>query len=320
MKRPKILKLFLMLFTVLLFTAGFIVWKSITNAKDEKTVPIAMALDDGYLYPTIVSITSMMENAKKDTVYDLYIMHPDEFSDDSKEKLNFLGAKYKNCNVKLINMKNEYANANESRHITTPAYYRLSLSDLLPKLDKILWLDGDTLIFDDLHEMYNLDPKDNYYLAYLDDKQGRTPLKEFGLSDDEYVCDGVMVVNLKKLREDDMISKFKNFIELYNDKLVQHDQTVINAVCYGKIGILSPRFGMFNYGKTGRKMYDYVDRLTSKNKYTYKDMDDAMNNLVVLHCVCKPWKEAGCSFADAWWKYAQKTECYEEIYNKYRIF
>ena len=29
------------------------------------TVPIAMALDDGYTYPTIVAMTSMLENANK---------------------------------------------------------------------------------------------------------------------------------------------------------------------------------------------------------------------------------------------------------------
>ncbi len=318
MNRTKVFKLLLVFFAVILCGTGFFVWKFL-SADNKKVVPIAMALDDGYLYPTIVSITSMMENAKKDTVYDLYVMHPDDFSDDSKEKLNFLGAKYKNCNIKLINMKKEYASAIESGHITTPAYYRLSLSELLPDLDKILWIDGDTLIFDDLHEMYDLNVDNNYYLAYLDDKQGK-PLEEFGLDDDEYVCDGVMVVNLKKLREDDMTSKFKNFIAQYNDKLTQHDQTVINAVCYGKIGVLPPRFGMFNFGKTGRTMYNYVDKLTSKNKYTYKDMEDALNNLVVLHCVNKPWKEAGCGFADVWWRYAQKTDCYEEIYNKYRIF
>lgn len=319
MNRSKIFKLFLVFFVISLSVGAFFVWKSV-NSKNERTVPVAMALDDGYLYPTIVSITSMMENAKKDSIYDLYIMHPENFSDDSKEKLNFLGAKYKNCNIKLINMKKEYADATESGHITTPAYYRLSLSELLPGLDKILWIDGDTIIFDDLHEMYNLDMGDNYYLAYLDDKQGRALLQPFGLSDDEYVCDGVMVVNLKKLREDDMTSKFKNFIDKYNDKLIQHDQTVINAVCYGKIGVLPPRFGMFNFGKTGRTMYDYVDKLTSKRKYTYKEMDEAMTNPVVLHCVNKPWKDTGCGFADVWWGYAQKTDCYEEIYSKYRIF
>lgn len=317
----KILKIVLAFWAgVATFITGFFIWDNL-KPKNENVIPIAMALDDGYLYPTIVSITSMMENAEKDTVYNIYIMHPDEFLQESKEKLCSLGVKYKNCNIKLINMKKEYAGANEAGHITKPAYYRLSLSELLPSLDKIIWMDGDTLIFDDLHQMYNLELNDNYYLAYLDDKRVvPEPLKNFGLRDNEYVCDGVMLVNLRKLREDDMVPKFKGFIERYNDKLIQHDQTVINAVCYGKIGILPPKFGMFNFRRNGRMVYEYVDGLTSKNKYDCREMDDAIDNLVVLHCVNKPWQDAACSFADTWWQYAKKTDFYDEICDKYELF
>ncbi len=317
MNRSKIFKIFTwVLAAITALVVAFVVWDNF-KIKDKAVIPIAMALDDGYLYPTIVSITSMMENANKDTVYNIYIMHPDEFSDTSKEKLSFVGKKYKNCNIKLINMKKEYAGANDIGHITTPAYYRLSLSELLPTLDKIIWMDGDTLIFDDLRQMYDLDLNDNYYLAYLDDKMV-DPLEEFGLSDNEYICDGVMLVNLKKLREDNMVPKFKSFIERYNDRLIQHDQTVINAVCYGKIGILPPKFGMFNNCTNSREISEYLKKLTSKHKYTQKDMENALNELVVLHCVFKPWKELGCGFADTWWRYARKTGFYEEIYDEYQ--
>ncbi len=44
-----------------------------------------------------------------------------------------------------------FKNASLSRNIITLAsYYRLSLPDLFPDIDKILYLDGDTLTFDDL--------------------------------------------------------------------------------------------------------------------------------------------------------------------------
>ena len=114
-------------------------------------IPIAMALDDGYTYPTIVAMTSILENASKETKYDFYIMHPGEFSEENKGKLKSLSKKYRNkCSVNLINMENKYKNANDKGHITTPTYYRLSLSELLPDLDKIIWLDGDTITYTDL--------------------------------------------------------------------------------------------------------------------------------------------------------------------------
>ena len=71
--RSKVFKLlFFAFFLIFLLIMSFFLWRS-SSSRREKTVPIAMALDDGYLYPTIVSITSMMENAKKGTVYNLYI-------------------------------------------------------------------------------------------------------------------------------------------------------------------------------------------------------------------------------------------------------
>ncbi len=283
-----------------------------------KPIPIAMALDDGYLYPTIVSITSMMENSHENTNYDFYIMHPGNFKEESKERLKSLGKKYNRCHINLINMESEYSTAYDKGHITTPAYYRLSLSELLPKLDKMLWIDGDTLIFDDLHEMYNLKLNDNYYLGYLDDRRGA--LKEFGLNDDNYICDGVMVVNLKKLRDDNMVSKFKKFIEQYNDKLVQHDQTVINAVCNGKLGTLPPIYGLYNYYENAQDARNYSTALVAENKYTPDEMEYAFNNLVLLHCVHKPWKSTDCNFSGTWWAYAEKTDFFDEIHNAYPIF
>ena len=67
---------------VLVLAAVFGVVLFYFNRSDSKqeeiseVIPIAMALDDGYLYPTIVAITSMMENKSSNTIYRYYIMHP----------------------------------------------------------------------------------------------------------------------------------------------------------------------------------------------------------------------------------------------------
>ena len=68
-------------------------------------------------------------------------------------------------------MGNKYQGLNLKKEtptdiLTTPAYYRLSLSDSLPKVDKIIWLDGDTLTLIDLKEMFDLDMENYYYKGY----------------------------------------------------------------------------------------------------------------------------------------------------------
>ena len=297
----------------LIILGGFFVRNYIESHK--RHVPIAMALDDGYLYPTVVSITSMMKNRDKNTIYDYYIMHPAEFAENSKAKLRAIGEKYNNCNINLIDMGQAYKSANDHGHITTPAYYRLSLSDILPDMDRILWIDGDTLIFGDLAPMYyDTDMEGLYYRGLLDENVEAT--KDFGVENDHCICDGVMVVNLAELRKDDMVNKFKTFIEANNDKLEQHDQTVINVTCGHKIAKIEPKYAIFNYYCDTTGLLIYHNKLIAEDKYTVDELLAARDNPVLVHCVIKPWK-AKTKYFDEWWEYAKMTDCYDEILQEY---
>ncbi len=298
---------------LLIAFGGFFVKSRLDSEK--RHVPIAMALDDGYLYPTVVSITSMMKNKNRNIVYDYYIMHPPEFAQDSRNKLEHLGEKYKDCNIKLIDMGESYKSANDKGHITTPAYYRLSLSDLLPDLNRILWIDGDTLIFGDLSPMYfDTDMEGLYYRGLLDQEVHAT--EPLGIENDHCICSGVMVVNLDELRKDNVVAKFKDFIEKNNEKLVQHDQTTINCVCVDKIAKLDPKYCIFNYYYDTNSLLTYYNTLIAKDKYTVDELIAARDHPVLVHCVIKPWKQRDKYFEE-WWQYAKMTDCYDEIYQKY---
>ena len=282
-----------------------------------KGVPIAMALDDNYVYPTVVAITSAMENKNPRSEYSFYVMHPSEFKDESKEKIKSLEKKYNKCHIHFINMGEQFKNANDKGHITTPTYYRLALSDLLVNLDKIIWLDGDTLTFQDLNQMYNIDMEGLYYRGHLDNNANGA--SSFGVKPGHYICAGVMLINLKELRKDDMANKFNSFIEENNSRLIQHDQTVINVVCADKIGVLPPKFGLFNIYAQEDKILEYARVLVGDDKYTAEELKEALNDICVLHCVTKPWKERSVYLADLWWNYAEKTDFYEEIKETYKF-
>ena len=53
-------------------------------------IPIAMSLDEEYTYPTLVAMTSILENTNSNTKYDFYILHPSNFPNKSKNKLKSL--------------------------------------------------------------------------------------------------------------------------------------------------------------------------------------------------------------------------------------
>ena len=276
-----------------------------------KGIPIAMALDDGYIYPTIVAINSIFLNINPKREYSFYIMVPPEFKEENKNKLRTLETKYRNCHLHFINMGNQFRFANDNGHITTPAYYRLALADLLPKVDKIIWLDSDTLILQDLQQMYDLDMAGNYYLGFLDNNING--LKRFKITTDHYICSGVLLIDLKLHRKDNLVKKFYDFIKANNNRLKQHDQTVINAVAWEKIGILPPKYGYFNYYIPSFRAKEYSDKLISKYKYTYEQLMAAQKDLCVLHYVDKPWISNKYPLSSLWWTYAAKTDFYNEM-------
>lgn len=282
-----------------------------------------MALDDGYIYPTITSITSIMLNSNNRNKYEFYIMHPQNLLNENKNKLKNLENKYNRCLINFLDMGREYSKAKNDQRITTPAYYRLSLPKIVPNINKIIWLDGDTIIYSDLKEMYDLDMKNFHYKGFLDVMPYANDHISF--KNDHYICAGVLLVNLKELKKDNMVNVITEFIEKENEKLINHDQTLINAKSYNKTDILPPQFGIFNFHDFGIFKWLYPS-YRYKYKYSIEDLNDAFNNPVILHCVNKPWK---CcwkynenkfwmnSDKYGWWFYAKQTDYYNEILKLY---
>ena len=279
-------------------------------------ISITMALDDRYLYPTLVSMTSILETRNKTTKYDFYIMHPHAFQLSNKKKLLSFNEKYKySTTVNLIDMQTRFIKAKKDRHIKTPAYYRLSLSTLLPFIDRIIWLDGDTITFKDLKEMYDLDMDNLNYRGFLDIPN---QLDHITKENDHNICSGVLLINLKNLRKENMVDKYERFIEKYNKKLRKHDQTVINCISFDKIGVLEAKYGIFNY--RNKKILRRKQRILgsrSKYQYSWKEILEAYENPTILHCVKKVWKKLRHYKSGVWWDFAMKCDYFEEICKKY---
>lgn len=282
-------------------------------------IPIAMALDENYVYPTVVSITSVMENSNYKVEYDFHIMHPSNLSGESKKILKSLQEKYDNCKINLIDMKDKYKFAHTDSRITTPAYYRLMLSDILPNLDKVIYIDGDTIVLEDLVDMINIDMDGYCYKGFLDGPH-LDSMKRFNVFSDHYICDGVMLLNLEELRKSNAVKKFDAFIAKNNNRLEQHDQTVINVVFADKIGVLPAKFGIWNWlcFVKGRAQ-SWINGLVCPEKYTSGEMLNASRSPAILHCVSKPWICNCNEFTDIWWRYSEQTDIFDKIKKKYCI-
>lgn len=287
------------------------------NFRENKTIiAVSYATDNRYIYPTIVSITSLAYNAANNSFYDIYILHTPDFNEYSKNFLKSVEKKYpERCAIIYINMENKYRGLGLNYRITTPTYYRLSLQDLLPNVKRIIYLDGDTLILEDLQELINLNMKGSVVMGFLDIIPDA--ISNFGFKQPTVVCGGTLLMDLEGLRKYGYSKKIEEFISKNRDKLKQQDQTVLNVVIQDRLKPIPPKYGIWAW-VTDAEAKEHLDKQWPHLKYNEEEFFYALNHPAIIHYTWpKPfWKGKKTRYQKEWWDYAKLTGYYNEIYAK----
>ena len=277
-----------------------------------QTIPVFFATkDDQYINYLYVSITSVLINAETKTHYNFYILVPSDFSETTKKKIKQLQELNSNCSFSFINMKDTFKTANQTHeHVMYPTYYRLLIADLVPLCEKCIYLDSDTLVLKDLSEFYNQNIE-AYYLAgvkaagyQINALQNQIRLQLDDVS--HYTNAGVLLMNLKKIRQDNLTQKF---IELLENNYLDQDQDILNVACYKKIKNIHLKYNFMT------KYEKIFNKCTEVGAYTESEIAEAMKSPTVIHYAdkIKPWQKPDILFGHLWWQYARKTPYYEEI-------
>jgi lipopolysaccharide biosynthesis glycosyltransferase len=264
-----------------------------------KKIPIVFCFDDNLEMPAGVCLTSLLLNAKEGTFYDIFILHSEKATFPTG-RLNELPDKYKNCRITYRCVGDEFKNAFEIRGITIAAYYRLLIPDLIPEYDKIMYHDTDVIFRNDLSEIYENTDLTDYYVAgvstpYSDIETYMKTVIKVDLSS-QYIASGNIIINSKKMREDNIVSRFK--VEAKKRWRYQ-DMDVLNIVCAGKIKILPPWFCIV--GTTCEILSDIDQPYYSKQEAEY-----AIRYGTIHYNGPKPWKEWCLNF-DVWWEYYRES-------------
>jgi len=219
--------------------------KRLSN-KQKKFVNIAFSVNNKYINFLYISLISLLENSDKNTIYNIYIQVGEFFDKNNSQKLIDIEKHYFNCFINIINMNNEFSGVIQGR-LDISAYYRLRLPILLQNINRIIHIDSDTLILKDLIELYTLNFKGKYILGRLDILVDE--LDTFGIKTNTYINTGILLIDLYSLRKYNYVDKFMKYIKEHNDiqYLNHHDQTLINYICYDKIGVLRPKYHMWPF-------------------------------------------------------------------------
>lgn len=200
-------------------------------------ISILIASDANYAPYYGIMLTSLFKQ-NRDSRFDVYFLTDRSLSTDNAHKFDKLTANY-GARLFVLPVDIDLVKGfPEVLHIKLPAYYHLSLSNLLPEtIHKILYLDGDIIINGNIRPLWEVNltnyasaqVKDN---AFLDEQnyQRLKYNKKWG-----YYNNGVAIYNLDYLREIDFSNVAIRYIHENKDKVYWMDQDAENALLHEKM-------------------------------------------------------------------------------------
>ena len=265
-----------------------------------EVIPIFFAIDDGYVPFLAVALESLIENSSKQYYYSIKVLYTN-ISEENKKKIN----KYKreNVNIEFVDL-NYYIEKVKDKlytrdYYTNTTYFRLFIANLYPQYNKAIYLDSDIVVLGDIAELYNQDIGDNLIAAAPDDViQTIKVFQEYaekvvGVADyRNYFNAGILLMNLDEFRKYNFQNKFLYLLETIKFTVAQ-DQDYLNRLCKGKVKIIDKAWDTMPVG-TG----------------TLEEKD---LKIVHYNLADKPWHYDNIKYKEYFWKYAKKTEYYNEI-------
>ena len=218
---------------------------------------------------------------------------------------------YDNCKLTFRPVGNEFDNAFEIRGITTPAYYRLLIPEIIPEYDKIIYSDVDVIFRRDLSDLYSIDLTGVYMAATYDvgmnlGKDGVAHINSTkGLVLGKYIQSGFIMLNSSKLKNDGLVIRFK---EEAKKQYKFQDQDILNVVCGKNLKVLPAEYNMTDY------TFYYLnsgDELIKSGYVKEEEISEAKQYGTLHFNGHKPWKSYSINF-DIWWEYYRKSPFFDE--------
>ena len=270
-------------------------------------IHIALCHDNNYAPYSSVVIASIIDNNKEEKIT-FHLLH----TNLTKERCDTIKAwveGFQGKHVCFYQMQKETFRdfpIDENTYLDYGAYIRLYLGECLPHLDKVIYLDCDIIVRGQLTELWNTDISE-YAVAGVRDRINdyirvynrlRYPMA------DGYINSGMMLINLKRWREDGFFRKAQQVAcERGADVLKNHDQDIINAIYHGQILMLPFRYNLLEY-------YLYVEEWLYLDHKYYPEIGEACQHPVIVHfCMPqKPWHyECINPFKTLYYKYRKMT-------------
>ena len=268
---------------------------------------VTCSTDDNYLQHCVAMLCSLFEN-NKDMKMVVHLL-VDSLSQESRNTISSLSERYGNqamfYDMKPEMMENIQLNdmqLNGKKMYSIATYYRLFLPSLLPsEIDKILYLDCDIIVLQDVSELYQLN-MEGYGVAAVKDASPYDSYHRFkmglGLQHSAF-CAGMMMINLDYWRKNECQEKLIEYATRPWKDVYMQDQDALNYVFRDSWFQLP-----YKWGKTPLAVAP-VDQ-----SQRWFDIKEYVNEPCIYHYSAhvKPWLDVWFPDRKFYWKYVKLSE------------
>lgn len=248
---------------------------------------LLFAINRGFVNLFASCIHSIVKNGGADQ-YDAYILHSDLKSADQDQVRQVAGEAVA-CHFVPVD-PTLFDGFPETKRYPRQIYYRLAAPLLLPKdLERVLYLDVDTVVINPLGDLYHADLQENYFAACTHVRKFLTKVNQARLGVEEevpYVNTGVLLMNLPALREKLRLSDIRDYANAKKHAFILPDQDILTALYGTKIKLVDT----MRYNLSDR----ILDFYNADPRNEERDLDWVRENAVIIH-YCgknKPWKDS----------------------------
>lgn len=219
---------------------------------DEDVIHIGFGLHDkdGHYSVWVGTVMqSILEHT--DSRICFHILHDETLSNENKRKLKRV-AKQKSNSIKLHYVDTSiFDDVKDRLHtFTVGTMFRLMLPEMLPNLNKIIYLDADIFVNIDIKELWDIDTSDvcvagvkDYWVANY--AWNPYPVQKELVNRDSYINAGVLVLNLNKIRSYcNMKEKTLEYL-IENPETNLFDQDALNVVYKNSIKTIDSKWNTF---------------------------------------------------------------------------
>lgn len=261
-------------------------------------VPIFFATNNNYAPFLSIALISMLENASKDYFYKIHILSA-SLDNDNKNLLKKCITS--NSSIEFISLKDKLTRFQNMFHTrdyySKETYYRFFISNLFPEYDKVIYLDADMVILDDVSKLFNLNMQ-NYLVAAVHEdvmdipEFGEYSEKTLGVPREDYFNAGMLVINTDNFRKQRIEEKFIHLLNKFTFTVAQ-DQDYLNILCQNQVYKLD-------------KGWNKSSRIEDK-------FDNSKLKIIHYKLNLKPWHYDNVEYELYFWKYAKLCPFYPQI-------